>query len=171
MATRRRFLLLACCLIPARGSRANEDPIRDDFEDVIKPWLVAVRKGDAATLGSLTTLPFTYATTAKDGTCTGAMPTAGDLMSWAACLRKTQEQLFSKIDTGADVAIKTGGWGESKQFKALAKKISATGLWVQAYLQNGRGLSASFRFLISEGPKDVRKVKAFVLAVEPEKHK
>jgi hypothetical protein len=144
-------------------------PAKDDFEQVVKPWMAALKSSDAKALVSLTSLPFIFATTGPVKTCEGKVTTHDETKSWLGCARKAQERIFSQLDAGADFIRRQGGWGESNEFKETADHISPAGTWVQAYLQvysNGRRIPNIFRFLIVENEDHVARVGAFLMGVE-----
>jgi hypothetical protein len=143
------------------------------FDEIAKPWFLALRAGDMAKLGLLTKLPFTYATTGPGEACLGKVRTADELKAWASCFRQVHASLLSKMETGSYLAEKTGGWGEPKQFPGMARKIAGHRPWTQAYLLDPRGPEYSFRFLVAEALPRPTQVEAFMIAVElgPEPHR
>jgi hypothetical protein len=159
---------------PDRPPQVLNEPLFEEqyFQSIAEPWMAALKSGDAKTLASLTSLPFTFATTAPQKKCEGTMRTTVEMALWSKCFREAGADIFSRLQAGADMLKRKGEWGESKDFKDTADRIAPAGTWVQGYLQvyaNGTRITNSFRFLIVGNEYQVLKVAAFLVGVEEQR--
>ena len=117
--------------------------------EVAKTWLRAVERGDLQVLAKTTSVPFTYATTAKVKRCEQTVSAQKDLSSWVSCIRKADDLLMEEIRQSEVIPADPPNV-ESKEMKRLASKITVPGTWIKAYI-NGDGVTFTFRFLLVEG--------------------
>lgn len=161
-------LVLAVTLVVPRETWATELPAEVDPNSVVKPFMLALMSNDVVALRSLTSLPFTFDSTAAGKKCRGVFKTTDEVSAWLKCVRKAEDRIFSQMKTGADVLERIRGSGESEPPKSMAEHISTPGTWVQACLQvysKRTRITDSFRFLIVEDANDHKlTVGAFLIS-------
>jgi hypothetical protein len=143
LAVSASFVLAAVLLVPsesgARGAPPVERPhargLRDDFRDFVKPFMSALRSGDVKPLRSLTSMPFTFDTTAVRKNCTGVFKTTDEISAWLKCVRQAEDRMFSRMEAGADLLERGDGCREPPPLYNVAAHVATSGRWVQAYLQ------------------------------------
>jgi hypothetical protein len=144
-----------------RGTLALAVKESSDFA-IARRWLSAVRTGKTDQLASLTALPFTFGTTARNKRCEGPVKTAEALASWRKCVREAQEAFFSEVDAVGDTALQEGGGADSKALRALVKKAPPGGAWIRAAFK-GDGVTYALRFLVLSDAEGAGRVSAFLL--------
>jgi hypothetical protein len=109
-------------------------------------WLQAVASGDPA---ETTSMPFTFATTAKVKRCERTVTDRKALAEWLTCVRKSDQLLVNEVRRGT-LMPSDPAHVESPALRSLASKISARGKWIEAFI-NGDGVTYTFRFLLLGG--------------------
>jgi len=152
----RILVMLVPLFAGAATPRAKTDPAA---LEVARKWLQAVGTSEPTALEKSTSMPFTYATTAKVKRCERKVTEAKALSDWLKCLRTGDKLLVEEIQQG-DLKPSDPPNVESKALRSLGSKISRDGKWVEAYI-NGDGVTYTFRFLIVDGA-----VAAFLVNAE-----
>jgi hypothetical protein len=135
--------LVVILFLAAAGARPKADPTA---LETARKWLSTVAAGDSSAVAKVTSVPFTFATTAKVKRCEGVAADQERLGKWLDCLRRDNKLLLEEARQGA-LTIADPPNVESKVLRALGSKIATKGTWIEAII-NGDGVTYTFRFLI-----------------------
>jgi len=115
-----------------------------------RAWVLTIRSGDATSMSSMTSVPFTYQEGWPRKQCQRKVTNQRGLSDWFACVRRTEKLLVQELEWERDnLHVALGPAAATPALRKLASAIRTRGTWVSVNL-TGDGVTYSMMLLIDE---------------------